>query len=355
LSPGFIFFPSDLQYFINFEKSDFDRRKRLYQNNGRLPARTAPMPQDYRQFQIANTSIAETSIGGLYRRLVLRDYMQSRLFPIPLSQLYLRTGELHQPAEWHGDPMAALGQAFHALSSVSTVIEIPRPIRTTLQELLNLYIENDEDLAAEFAGLQGITTSSTSSDSRTLEEIPDRAHSLPPTIVQHGADDVQDCDVQARAIRDEAQPGPIGNPNAVDKSGMSASSDRFSSAIANDVVSASVLRWLASFEPDLSRSNGYNSEDRLSHLPAMFDDNTSSATSELFRSVHQFDSEVVRKKSRERYQISSWKWDPDATANDVVDFYVGIRNTCGRYPEAFFKLHDVPKTMRLKPCDACNY
>lgn len=60
----------------------------------------------------------------------------------PPSELHIGTGELHQPAEWHGDPMAALGQAFHALSSVSTVIEIPRPTRAALRELLNLYIEN---------------------------------------------------------------------------------------------------------------------------------------------------------------------------------------------------------------------
>lgn len=63
--PGFVFFPSDLNFFIEFELRDKDQRENTN-------VRQVPNAVAYRNYQISSKAIPSNAIGGLYTRVFLK-------------------------------------------------------------------------------------------------------------------------------------------------------------------------------------------------------------------------------------------------------------------------------------------
>src|SRR5438034_10450069 len=66
-APGFIFVPTDLQFFISYEQRDQRRRRRATQP---LPRRY-PNSRQYLDHQIRNGDVEAGAVGGLYFRCIL--------------------------------------------------------------------------------------------------------------------------------------------------------------------------------------------------------------------------------------------------------------------------------------------
>ncbi|KAL8635597.1 MAG: hypothetical protein Q9228_006928 [Teloschistes exilis] len=152
--PGRTFFPADLEYFLDFERQDFERRQRQYEVTGEWPTRVVPTAQDYLQHQ-ANILPPEAS-GGLYKRMFLDG-----------NAHILGEDPKFPPKSWHGCPLAALSRAFHSLGTQSHLF--PREIREQLRQLQDLYGTNDQVAGAlpntqalplEAAALQGPASTS---------------------------------------------------------------------------------------------------------------------------------------------------------------------------------------------------
>jgi len=144
LNPGFIFLPADLEYFIQYEKADQDRRREIGRCTGTIPARVSPTAESYRNHQIEAGAISSDTCGGTYLRFTLRDYFPKLGQPpfIPGA------GSFPDPEPWHGAPMAALRRAFLILGS-PFLQGIPKATKHTLRTLLDLY--SDEILDSDFA------------------------------------------------------------------------------------------------------------------------------------------------------------------------------------------------------------
>ncbi|KAL9576430.1 MAG: hypothetical protein Q9212_007102 [Teloschistes hypoglaucus] len=127
--PGRTFFPADLDYFLDFERHDFERRQRQFEVTGGWPTRVVPTAQDYLQHQ-ANILPPDAS-GGLYRRMFLAG-----------KAYILGEDPKFPPKPWHGCPLAALSRAFHSLGTQSHLF--PRDIRQQLRDLQDLYGINDQ-------------------------------------------------------------------------------------------------------------------------------------------------------------------------------------------------------------------
>ncbi|KAL8665809.1 MAG: hypothetical protein Q9202_001931 [Teloschistes flavicans] len=147
--PGRTFFPADLDYFLDFERQDFERRQKQFEVTGDWPTRVVPTAQDYLQHQ-ANILPPEAT-GGLYRRMFLAGKAH-----------VLGEDPKFPPKPWHGCPLAALSRAFHSLGSQSHLF--PSDIRQQLRDLQDLYGTNDQragavpntqGLSIEAAALQG--------------------------------------------------------------------------------------------------------------------------------------------------------------------------------------------------------
>ncbi|KAI4137543.1 MAG: hypothetical protein L6R39_007222 [Caloplaca ligustica] len=119
--PSWVFVPSNLDFFIEFEKEDFRRRMSDYKPNGEFPVRRCPPVELYR-----NTG------GGLYDAYMLREHGPKNGNWRPGRSTYLP-----HPKAWHGDPMVALFKGFIALGTHGFLL--PRK----LMILSRLYGRND--------------------------------------------------------------------------------------------------------------------------------------------------------------------------------------------------------------------
>ncbi|EON69692.1 hypothetical protein W97_08952 [Coniosporium apollinis CBS 100218] len=134
--PGLIFLPSDLRYFIDFEKEDFRCRESRARDTGSIPKRTCPTPQMYLEHQIRNGIVKEQegTLGGLYLRYTLYDY-----FPrLGQSSAWIPgLRPFQEPESWHGAPMAAIWRASLILGN--PLCGIPFKEARLLGELRDLY------------------------------------------------------------------------------------------------------------------------------------------------------------------------------------------------------------------------
>jgi hypothetical protein len=132
-NPGFIFIPADLDYFIEYEKADQERRRSIGLCTGTTPMRVSPTAESYRDHQIRDGALQAESCGGLYVRYTLRDYFprlgQPEFVPGP--------GPFSDPVPWHGAPMAALRRAFMILGD-PLLKGIPRQTKQALRTLSDL-------------------------------------------------------------------------------------------------------------------------------------------------------------------------------------------------------------------------
>lgn len=134
IDPGYIFFPTDLQFFINYELADRKRRHLLSAESGLLVKRQVPTAEDYKDHQIQNGSISPEDVGGLYSRVFLKDFLHDGMFPAIIHTLTT-------PKCWHGNPMASLRRAIAALGSARIYI-ISSETRSCLEQLRDLYFND---------------------------------------------------------------------------------------------------------------------------------------------------------------------------------------------------------------------
>ena len=126
--PGFVFFPTDLDYFIDFELRDRQRR----QQGG---IRKVPSASDYKDHQIRESKVSSLAPGGLYRRVFLKDYLLGGLLTMDMFQLFA------SDKTWHGDPIASLRRAIGMLGSARAVI-LDANITRQLHQLQDLYFSD---------------------------------------------------------------------------------------------------------------------------------------------------------------------------------------------------------------------
>jgi hypothetical protein len=120
LNPVWIFYPTDLDFFINFELDD--RRARL----SNLRPRKVPDRATYLQHQKHTSAVAEDAELPLYVRRVL----------VPEDSLSARA--IGGEKGWHGSPIAAIRNAWRCLGALRGN-RIPREDRAKLSYLLDLY------------------------------------------------------------------------------------------------------------------------------------------------------------------------------------------------------------------------
>ena len=137
-SPGWVFIPTDLQYFLDFEHKDYDRRREIYNSTGVLPIRVSPEAAQYLQHQSENGLVEEGACGGLYACYMLRHYM-AKMPGYP--EIEVGKSPYTDEKPWHGDPNTALSKAFKAVGAKPTAF--PPKVRGALLELSLLYGKDD--------------------------------------------------------------------------------------------------------------------------------------------------------------------------------------------------------------------
>ncbi|CAI7634513.1 unnamed protein product [Penicillium pancosmium] len=125
-NPLFVFFPTDLQYFIDYEKRNAKERN----TEGYGGSRRVPTAIEYRQYQEDRGDLALGRKGGLYFRTFLtatapEDY--------PRFSRY---------KTWHGEPIYAIRRAIHLLGTPQANL-LPSKFRQRLLELYELYFFDD--------------------------------------------------------------------------------------------------------------------------------------------------------------------------------------------------------------------
>lgn len=98
--PGWVFVPTDLDFFLDAEREDFVRRQRELNATGHFPIRQCPRVGDYVEY------------CGSYEAYMLRPYGPPTNNWRAGRSTYLPTSK-----HWHGDPMIALFKAFNALAN----------------------------------------------------------------------------------------------------------------------------------------------------------------------------------------------------------------------------------------------
>ncbi|KAB8227564.1 uncharacterized protein BDW43DRAFT_242985 [Aspergillus alliaceus] len=134
--PGFVFIPKDLQFFIEYELKDRERRK-IAAEKGVILKRETPTSEQYKIYQVSKGIITVDAIGGQYLPVFLKSYLHRRRFDFNIAQV------LSKPREWHGAPLACLRRCIQALGSPRLGI-VNRDSCLKLRQLYDLYFFDDE-------------------------------------------------------------------------------------------------------------------------------------------------------------------------------------------------------------------
>ena len=139
--PGILWFPADIQYFINRENEDYEYRKEEGQQGRPIPKRKCPTAADYLKYQQDRSEpILDNAVGGFYQRYYLLNFLPG---PTAAHEAMEFKNELPLKS-WHGSPIASFLRAFHVHgSAVKGIHHVPRPVMDQLRELQLLYIRPD--------------------------------------------------------------------------------------------------------------------------------------------------------------------------------------------------------------------
>lgn len=136
-----LFLPTDLDYFLDFERENFETRIQELRRGIRTE-RTYPNELNYELYMRHTGRIvvpaSESCRGGLYDRHILAN-----MFP-PIMQEALRARGVNKvlfifpggPKRWHGAPMCAINRGF---VTTSTIHGLQDGVKDKLQELQRLY------------------------------------------------------------------------------------------------------------------------------------------------------------------------------------------------------------------------
>ncbi|KAH9205433.1 hypothetical protein DL95DRAFT_470587 [Leptodontidium sp. 2 PMI_412] len=133
-NPSFFFLPTDLHYFLNYERQDRRRRRKLGRRTGIIPARMCPTAQTYQDHQ-RNQGVEGAELGGLYTRIVLNDFLPQYPGRAPFQP---GPSEYGPTKSWTGSPMASLQRAVLMLRKLN-LHGIPWEIRDALRQLQDAY------------------------------------------------------------------------------------------------------------------------------------------------------------------------------------------------------------------------
>ncbi|QKX60439.1 uncharacterized protein TRUGW13939_07584 [Talaromyces rugulosus] len=169
--PGFIFFPTDLQFFIDFEINDQDRRR----NDAGL-RRRVPTAEDYKAHQLRTNTIPSDAKGGLYRCVFLKNFVLGGRFPAIMP-------DLCKHRTWHGNPIASLRRAFAVLGTPRVYI-LDKRIRDDLEKLRYLYFVADQPKPIDslLYDMYRLTPSTTSKRPLEEEQQPSQSPSKKPKL-----------------------------------------------------------------------------------------------------------------------------------------------------------------------------
>lgn len=139
LGPGPLFIPTDLDFFINFERRDQERRReQMVDTQSPPPARVPPAPEVYREYQLQQGLIGAEDIGGLYNCYILKEYL-----PRFTSQSTVGlTPFFKGPRPWHGSPTATIHRATNLIAKLHN--KVSPDIFDDLFTLSKLYAEKIE-------------------------------------------------------------------------------------------------------------------------------------------------------------------------------------------------------------------
>ncbi|KAJ5280235.1 hypothetical protein N7478_005607 [Penicillium angulare] len=135
IDPGYVFFPDDLQYFIDYETKDQQRRQRCAAETGQPVERKAPTATEYLAYQMNANLVPSDAVGGLYRRVFLKRFLHGGTV-VGLEHLF------SMPRQWHGAPMASIRRALATLGSPRSYIIDPST-RGALEKLRELYFGDE--------------------------------------------------------------------------------------------------------------------------------------------------------------------------------------------------------------------
>ncbi|KAF4627551.1 hypothetical protein G7Y89_g10607 [Cudoniella acicularis] len=135
-NPSFFFLPTDLNYFLNYERQDRKRRRKLGRRTGTIPARMCPTAQTYQDHQ-RHQEVEGAGLGGLYTRIVINDFLPQYPGRAPFQP---GPSEYGATKSWTGSPMASLQRAVLMLRKLN-LYGIPREIRDALRQLQDAYSE----------------------------------------------------------------------------------------------------------------------------------------------------------------------------------------------------------------------
>ncbi|KAF5856470.1 hypothetical protein ETB97_007301 [Aspergillus alliaceus] len=173
LDPGFIFIPTDLPYFIEFELKDRQRRK-IQADSGVISKRAVPTPEMYKRYQIDKGIIALDAIGGQYLPFFLKHYLLPDL-PFDVSQYYSK------PKEWHGAPLASIRRCLLVLGS-ARLRSLPVQTRLELEKLRNLYfLDNEGDSPPLDNNFLDAVTQTPSDNKRKKRKLDNTTPDKPPS------------------------------------------------------------------------------------------------------------------------------------------------------------------------------
>ncbi|KAL4782582.1 hypothetical protein BJX76DRAFT_349295 [Aspergillus varians] len=128
LDPGFCFLPTDLQFFIDFELGDQNRRQQAAAAGGES-LRRVPSAEDYRVYQLDQGKIGPDSPWGSYRPIFVKPFLGTWRASCP---------SLYENKCWHGAPLASLRRSFLVLGS-GRYTALGRETWVQLQHLRDLY------------------------------------------------------------------------------------------------------------------------------------------------------------------------------------------------------------------------
>lgn len=137
IDPGLVFVPVDVEYFIEFELRDRERRRKAAEE-GLTAARRVPTSEMFKAHEVQKGIIEADAIGGLYTPIFLKPYLHEGLVPAEFMQIFSK------PKPWHGSPLASLRRSFQILGS-ARLRSVERKTRIDLERLRTLYFYLDVD------------------------------------------------------------------------------------------------------------------------------------------------------------------------------------------------------------------
>ena len=179
--PGWALYPSDLDFFIDYEIRDYELRANEA-SRGIQRKRSCPTAAEYLTAQQQSGRDLAATVGGLYRRVFFR-----RLHP------YIPPNALVEDKPWFGAPMAALRRAIHATGSFHATAFRADDL-SKLRTLQSLYARPDPDISPSSANAgtnvrsteaqdgpsplrnRGLHSVNGQAEAPTYEAVPDQAH-----------------------------------------------------------------------------------------------------------------------------------------------------------------------------------